>query len=200
MAPMPATLDADGTHWNPNKDTKMKIDLGCGGKKKAGFIGLDQYPMQGVDHVLNIGHERWPFEDASVEEAYSSNFLEHLTNLNGAWERVHFFNELDRVLRPGAKAFVAIPHWNSERFYGDPTHKEPFSEMGVYYLNKDWRLSQAPHTDRTWNPHGYSCNFDASLGYVLQPELRHLTGKEKEHAQRWLRASVQEMHLHLTKR
>ena len=57
------------------------IDIGCGGKKKEGFIGLDQYLMPGVDHVLDIGTERWPFADGSVDEAYSSNFLEHLTNL-----------------------------------------------------------------------------------------------------------------------
>lgn len=178
----------------------MKIDLGCGGKKKAGFIGLDQYPMAGVDHVVQIGADVWPFEDESVDEAYSSNFLEHLTNLNGANERVHFFNELYRVLRPGAKAFIAIPHWNSERYYGDPTHKEPFSEMGVYYLNRQWRLSQAPHTDIAWNAQGYRCDFDASLGYVLQPEFRILETKEKEYVQSRLRGSVQELHLHLTKR
>lgn len=178
----------------------MKIDLGCGRNKKTGFVGVDQYAMPGVDIVLNIGSEKWPFDDESVDEAYSSNFLEHLTNLNNAWERVHFFNELYRVLRKGGKAFVAMPHWNSERYYGDPTHKEPFSEMGVYYLNKEWRLLQAPHSDLSWNPNGYSCDFDSRLGYVLQPELRSLQGKEKEAAQRWYRASVQELHLHLTKR
>lgn len=178
----------------------MKIDLGCGRKKKPGFIGLDQYPMEGVDHVLRIGSERWPFEDGSVEEAYSNNFLEHLTNLEGAWERVHFFNELYRVMRPGAKGFVAVPHWNSERFYGDPTHKEPFSEMGVYYLNREWRLREAPHTDISWNPDGYRCDFDSRLGYVLQPELRGLEREKKEYVQRWLRGSVQEMHIHLVRR
>ena len=42
----------------------MKIDIGCGGKKKGGFIGLDQYLMPGVDHVLDIGTERWPGQPA----------------------------------------------------------------------------------------------------------------------------------------
>ena len=32
----------------------MKIDLGCGKNKKEGFIGVDQYAMEGVDVVLNI--------------------------------------------------------------------------------------------------------------------------------------------------
>lgn len=178
----------------------MKIDLGCGSKKKIGFIGLDQYPMAGVDHVLQIGIDPWPFEDATVSEAYSNNFLEHLTNLNGAYERVHFFNELYRVLQVNAKAFVAIPHWNCDRYYGDPTHKEPFSEMGVYYLRREWRLSQAPHTDIAWNPQGYRCDFDAKLGYVLEPQFRHLQGQEKEYTQSRLRGSVQELHLHLSKR
>ena len=31
---------------------KMKLDLGCGGKKRDGFLGVDQYPMEGVDVVL----------------------------------------------------------------------------------------------------------------------------------------------------
>ncbi|MGK2953665.1 MAG: class I SAM-dependent methyltransferase [Thiobacillus sp.] len=178
----------------------MKIDIGCGGKKKEGYVGLDQYPMPGVDHVVNIGTEVWPFENGSVGEAYSSNFLEHLTNLNGANERVHFFNELFRVLRFGAKAFIAIPHWNSCRYYGDPTHKEPFSEFGVYYLNREWRLSQAPHTDIVWNPKGYSCDFDSSLGYVLQPKFRNLKIEEKEYTQARLRDAVEELHLHLVRR
>ena len=65
----------------------MKIDIGCGGKKKEGFIGLDQYLMPGVDHVLDIGAQPWPFADESVDEAYSSNFLEHLTNLGERFER-----------------------------------------------------------------------------------------------------------------
>lgn len=193
----PSIVDATSKQHG---QVKMKIDLGCGTKKKEGFIGLDQFPMPGVDHVLQIGTERWPFSDESIEEAYSNHFLEHLTNLNGANERIHFFNELHRVLRPGAKALVILPHWNSERYYGDPTHKEPFSEMGVYYLNREWRIKQAPHTDIKWNPHGYCCNFDASLGYALHPNFRALTGKDKEYAQQWLRGSVQELHLHLTKR
>jgi SAM-dependent methyltransferase len=178
----------------------MKIDLGCGEKKKEGYIGLDQYAMSGVDHVLKIGTEIWPFENESVDEAYSNNFLEHLSNLNGANERVHFFNELFRVLRPGAKAFIAIPHWNSNRYYGDPTHKEPFSEFGVYYLNREWRLSQAPHTDIRWNSNGYTCDFDSKLGYVLQAKFRNLNNEEKEYIQARLRDAVEEMHLHLVRR
>ena len=155
----------------PALKTPIKLDIGCGSNKKPGFVGVDQYAMPGVDHVFRIGGEKWPFEDNSVEEAHSSHFLEHLTNLNGKWERVRFFNELHRVMMPGAKCTLIFPHWASNRFYGDPTHCEPFSEMGFYYLSREWRKTQAPHSDVEWNENGYSCDFEATWGYSLNQAL-----------------------------
>lgn len=107
------------------------------------------------------------FLDNSVDEARASHFLEHLTNFNEKWERVHFFNELYRILKPGAQCQLIFPHWASNRYYGDPTHKEPFSEMGFYYLSRAWRLeaNNAPHADISINPNGYSCDFEAGWGY-----------------------------------
>jgi len=155
----------------PVLTTPIKLDIGCGSNKKPGFHGVDQYAMPGVDSVFRIGGEKWPFADNSVDEAHSSHFLEHLTNLNGKWERVHFFNELHRVLQPGAKASLIFPHWASNRFYGDPTHCEPFSEMGFYYLSKEWRKAQAPHSDSEWNPNGYTCDFECTWGYSMHQSL-----------------------------
>lgn len=146
----------------------MKLDLGCGGRKKDGFIGVDQYPMEGVDVVLNIGVDTWPWEDGTVEEIHASHFLEHLTAL----QRVHFMNEAFRVMKEGAKATIITPHWASNRAYGDFTHQwPPVAEMFYYYLKQEWRHTQAPHTDKKWNPAGYSCNFDATWGYSFSPDL-----------------------------
>jgi cyclopropane fatty-acyl-phospholipid synthase-like methyltransferase len=153
------------------EETVVRIDLGCGPNKKEGFLGVDQYEMKCVDVVCNLGKEKWPWEDNSVDEVHSAHFLEHLTNLNDAWERTHFFNEMHRVMKKGAKATLIFPHWCSNRYYGDPTHKEPFSEMGFYYLSKEWRDTQAPHTDSKWNPNGYSCDFSCSWGYQLRPDI-----------------------------
>jgi hypothetical protein len=146
----------------------MKLDIGCGKSKREGFHGVDQYAMDGVDTVLKIGTESWPWEDGSVEEAHSSHFVEHLTQR----ERVHFFNELHRVLAPGAKATIITPHWASNRAYGDPTHQwPPMAEMAFYYLAAKWRTEQAPHTDVKWNPAGYSCDFAATWGYSFSNDL-----------------------------
>lgn len=150
----------------------IKLDIGCGGNKiSPEHIGIDQYKMKGVDVVCNVGKDKLPFKDNSVDEIHCAHFIEHLTNFNGKFERVHFFNEVYRVLKKGAKATLIFPHWCSNRYYGDPTHCEPFSEMGFYYLSKDWRESQAPHSDKKWNKNGYSCDFEATWGYNLRQDL-----------------------------
>lgn len=148
----------------------LKLDLACGKNKKEGFIGVDQFQLPGVDVIHDL-KTTWPWPDNSVEEANVSHFIEHLTNFDDKWERIHFFNELWRVMKPGAKCAVVIPHWCSNRYYGDPTHKEPFSEMGFYYLNKEWRLSQVPQLDVSVWKDGYSCDFDFTCVYTINPAL-----------------------------
>jgi SAM-dependent methyltransferase len=173
-----------------------KLDLGCGSKKREGFHGVDQYAMDGVDTVLKIGTASWPFEDSSIEEAYSSHFVEHLT----AQERIHFFNELHRVLKPGGKATIVTPHWASNRAYGDPTHQwPPISEMSFYYLSREWRETQAPHTDIKWNKDGFSCHFSATWGYSFSPELAARNQEYVQFALANYKDAAQDLHATLVK-
>jgi hypothetical protein len=169
----------------------LKLDLGCGPNPIEGFTGVDAITF-GKDNILkhDLRVTPWPFEDNSVEQAHCSHFLEHLTNLNDKWERVHFFNELWRVMVPveynsaGApvKGFarIVIPHWCSNRYYGDPTHKEPFGEFGICYLDPAWRKVNAPHTDIEHNPDGYNCHWACSYDYTLHGAL---TGRNQEYVQ-----------------
>jgi len=179
----------------------LLIDIGCGGKKKGPeWIGLDQYKMKGVDKVLDIGSARWPFKDNSVDEAHCSHFIEHLTNFNDKWERVHFFNELYRVLKVGSKCALIFPHWCSHRYYGDPTHKEPFSEMGFYYLSKAWRATDAPHSDITWNKNGYTCDFECTWGYSMNQALISRNQEYQQNALAFYKDAAQDMIATLVKR
>jgi predicted SAM-dependent methyltransferase len=92
----------------------LKLDLGCGKNKKPGFLGVDCRKFEGVDVVADLSKGTWPWKDGSVDEVHCSHFIEHLT----AAERIHFVNELHRVLKPGAPAHVIVPHWNSHRAFG----------------------------------------------------------------------------------
>ena len=81
------------------KTEPLKLDLGCGPRKREGFTGVDAIKFDGVDLVQDL-RKPWQWEDGSVEEVHCSHFLEHLTG----FERVHFFNELYRVLHKEDKA------------------------------------------------------------------------------------------------
>jgi hypothetical protein len=146
----------------------LRLDFGCGPNQREGFQGVDAIAFPGVDHVLDIGAGSWPWKDASVLEAHASHFVEHLT----AHQRVTFVNELYRVLIPGGTCQIIVPHWASCRAYGDPTHQwPPVSEFWFYYLSKDWRAGNAPHTDAAhWAP-GFACDFEATWGYNLRQDL-----------------------------
>jgi SAM-dependent methyltransferase len=152
----------------------LRLDLGCGPNKREGFTGVDALPFDGkVDQVFNLRKTPWPWKSDSVDEVHCSHFLEHLT---GA-ERVPFFNELYRVLRKGAKALIVVPHWSSERAYGDPTHQwPPVVFFSTYYLSKEWREKNAPHT-------GYVCDFSATGGNSLAGEWQMRNAQTQQFAQ-----------------
>lgn len=173
-----------------------RLDIGCGKNKKAGFIGIDQYAMPGVDVVCDVSKSPLPYEADSVDEVHCSHFLEHLTQE----ERCFFLNELYRVMKPGAKATVITPHWASNRAYGDPTHKWPaIGEMFFYYLSADWRKTQAPHTDIEFNPQGYGCNFAATWGYAMHPDLQLRNLEYQQFALQNYKESALDTHATLTK-
>lgn len=178
----------------------LKLDIGCGKNKREGFHGVDMLEFEGVDTILNAGTTRWPWIDDSVEEVHCSHFLEHLTNLDGKWERVHFFNELYRVMKKDAKCLLVIPHWCSERYYGDPTHKEPFSEFGFYYLDPKWREGNAPHADSRWSKNGYSCDFGCSWGYNTHPELSGRNDEFLMEAWKWKKGAIMDIICTMVKR
>jgi hypothetical protein len=166
----------------------LKLDLGCGPHKREGFHGVDSFQFVGVDTVHDLRQAPWPWADNSVSEAHASHFVEHLTAL----ERVQFCNELHRVLVPNGTCQIIVPHWASNRAYGDFTHQwPPVSEMWFYYLSKDWRLANAPHTDISVHPAGLMCHFEATWGYSMRPDLLVRNSEYQQSAlQNWKEAAM----------
>lgn len=174
-----------------------KIDLGCGPNKKPGFYGLDRIKFDGVDCTCDLGRDRLPFPNDSIEEVHTSHFIEHLT----ATERIHVVNELYRVMQKDATCQVIIPHWASCRAYGDPTHQwPPISEFWFYYLSKEWRDKNAPHTDiKNWDK-GLDCNFEVTWGYSLHSLLATRATDYQQHAVQFFKEAIEDISATLTKK
>ena len=173
----------------------VKLDLGCGTVKKEGFVGVDRIAFPGVDIVADLT-ARWPFDDASVDEVHCAQMIEHLT----VTQRVFFVNELYRVLKPGGKASLIVPHWASCRAYGDPTHQwPPVSEFWFYYLSAKWRSTEAPHTDQQVWPEGFCCDFEVTWGYAVHKAIQFRNSEYQDFAVNFYKEAIQEIHATLTR-
>ncbi len=161
----------------------LKLDLGCGINKREGFLGVDSRKFNGVDVVADLT-KKWPWKNNTVEEVNASHVVEHMT----APQRIHFVNELHRVLIPGGKATIATPHWASMRAYGDLTHQwPPVSEFWFYYLSREWRETQAPHNDE------YTCDFVATWGYSMHPSFHVRNQELQQFAMANYKEAIQDM-------
>jgi len=176
----------------------VKLDIGCGIRKQEGFIGVDKFPLQGVDVVMDITKDPWPWEPESVDQVHCSHFIEHLT----AMERVQFLNNLYRVMKYGAQAQLIAPNWASCRAYGDPTHQwPPIGEMFPFYLNYEWRVTQgnAPHTDASNDPTMYSCDFDVLTGFNLDIGVQPRHDEARAWMMKYYKESTPDIYITLTK-
>jgi SAM-dependent methyltransferase len=135
----------------------VRIDLGCGGNTREGYLGLDRVALPGVDHVLDLTADRFPFEDDSVDAVFSAHFLEHITAPD------HVFNEIGRVCRDGARIELWTPYaYSDEAFvYG---HEHFLTEtMWTQFCVSERDLFAGMLRGR-WLLH--------SINYVIRPDIQ----------------------------
>lgn len=171
----------------------LRLDLGTGkGRgKPEGYLGVDIVKGEGVDIVHDL-RKRWPWVNASVDAVN----CEYLIHYLAAGERVHFANELYRVLKPDASALIKVPHWCSTKAYGDVRVQwPPVCEMWFFMLNKEFRSAQ--NCDDTT---GYKCDFTNTLAYGLHPAIIPRTEEYRQNAVAFYKDAAQDIIVTLTKR
>jgi SAM-dependent methyltransferase len=150
----------------------IAVDLGCGQLKATAdyftenmkltpdkIIGVDIVKQPGVDIVHDLTKFPYPFKDESVDAIYASHFVEHLDGI----ERIKFFNECHRILKPSGIMRLLHPYYKSVRAVQDPTHKwPPISENSYFYWSKKWReLNKLDH-------YPIDCDFEFNIYYLWQ--------------------------------
>ena len=103
-------------NFNPNSNF-YSLNLGSGPKRKNNYLGIDIIDFDSVDIVGDIFDCLKLFPNNSVNNIYSSHFLEHITDLP------KLMKEVERILVPGSNFEVIVPHFSNPFFYSDYTHK-----------------------------------------------------------------------------
>ncbi|MDE2071264.1 MAG: methyltransferase domain-containing protein [Patescibacteria group bacterium] len=82
----------------------MKVEVGCGKKRREGYECYDVRDLPGVDHICKA--DELPFPAGSVDEVYSRHLIEHLT----LKEFLKTLTEWSRVLKVGGVVYIICPN------------------------------------------------------------------------------------------
>ncbi len=117
----------------------IKLDIGCGKRKRKGCIGIDIDKNSQADIIASA--LELPFSDNNIDEIYSVHLVEHFS----PQEAQNFFNEIYRVLKKGGQVFLKIDvDWTKKRLLTkDPTHKYRYSVREIKKILKQFNFSQS---------------------------------------------------------
>ena len=153
-------------------DERLILDLGCGGKKRPGVLGVDLNARTNPDILHDLNKFPYPFEDATVDHVIMDNVLEHLSNAIAVME------ELYRILKTGGTAQIIVPYFRSNWAAVDPTHIHSFTTQSFAYYDPDHDIfKRYRYTDAKFKTERVVFN-ETILGGLVRPLV-------KKFANRW---------------
>lgn len=180
----------------------MKLNLGCGQNKLAGYVNVDKHDDPDVRHDLECFP--WPWSASSVDEVVMNHVLEHLGREPDVF--IGIMKELYRVCAPGAVVRIVVPHPRHDHFLGDPTHVRVVTPEVLSLFSKRncerWRDARAANTPLALY-HGVDFEIDATT-IVLERRFKaaldagHMSAADVEQALRERNNVATEIRMQLT--
>ena len=144
----------------------------------------------GRDDVERL-KKKWPWADDSIDEIETRQVVEYLKPA----ERIHFVNEMCRVMKKGAKAYITCPYWASNMSMADLAIEwPPIAEGWFYHLDPVWRKANNSQEKR------YTCTFNATWGYGLHPSILTKNQEYQQHAVSFWKEAAQVLSATLIKK
>jgi len=125
---------------------RLVLDLGCGRRRHAGAIGIDNVALETVDVIADLRSLPLPFATGCADEVILSHVLEHFH----IEDIQRILDEVYRVLRGDGVVTISVPHALSAAFSTDPTHKTRFTFSTLYYFTQEHSFDHYEELNHTW--------------------------------------------------
>jgi SAM-dependent methyltransferase len=136
-----------------------RLNLGCGGDILSGWVNLDIAKGKGVDVVHDLAKFPYPFPDNHFDEIRAYSILEHLPIAL----LIPAVEELQRILKPGGKLDIIVPHYTSPIAWSNPQHVRGFAYDTFHYFVKGYSGKET-YTNRLFS----SCRARLRFGKRIQ--------------------------------
>jgi len=111
-----------------NQTTHLRLNIGAGQSYIPGYQNIDI--SQRADITLDLGKDKLPFDNDSVDLVFSYHTLEHVSNY------VFALSEIHRVLKHGGHFLVGLPYVTSTEFHlVNPYHLHNFNEYSFDFFD-----------------------------------------------------------------
>jgi hypothetical protein len=126
----------------------IRLNLGCGYRKIAGCVNIDNRPEVNPDLLLDVTNG-FPYKDNSVAYILAIDFLEHIP----IGSVIPFIEEVYRILMMGGVFHSVTPSTDGRGAFQDPTHVSFWNiNSWMYYMDDLYR-----------NLYGIKAKFEGTL-------------------------------------
>ncbi len=113
-----------------NSNPLIKLNLGCGERKKSGYVNVDWKPGLAPEVLHDLNIFPYPFSDNFADLIEADHILEHLD------KPFFIMKELHRILKPGGSLKIKVPHFS--RGLAHAEHRHGFDVTFPLYFNKNF--------------------------------------------------------------
>lgn len=130
---------------------KKALHIGSGKKRLPGSITIDILDLPGVDVVHNLDLMPWPFGDNEFDLIFAHSVFEHLE------DQIAILEEMHRILKPGGRIVITVPHFRCTDAFTDSTHTHFFTTQSMdYYLDDlENKLANFEYTKKRYKKIGF---------------------------------------------